>query len=129
VGVIEGLEAADVVVVGAGVIGLTIAVRLVESGRAVVVLTDREPQRTTSAAAGAMLGISGALPDDPATRWTQAATPVFDQLADDPASGVHLVHGQIVTNFADESPPWQRSCPTSVPCPPRSTAGSLAAWP
>jgi len=111
VGVIEGLEAADVVVVGAGVIGLTIAVRLVESGRAVVVLTDREPQRTTSAAAGAMLGISGALPDDPATRWTQAATPVFDQLADDPASGVHLVHGQIVTNFADESPPWATILP------------------
>jgi len=111
VGVIEGLEAADVVVIGAGVIGLTIAVRLVEFGRAVVVLTDRDPQRTTSAAAGAMLGISGTPPDDPATRWTQAATPVFDLLADDPDSGVHRVHGRIVTNFADEAPPWATILP------------------
>lgn len=108
---IKGMKAADVVVIGAGVIGLSIAVRLVETGREVVVLTDREPQRTSSAAAGAMLGISGTHPDHPATRWTEAATPVFDQLADDPASGVHRLHGLVVTNFADESPPWATNLP------------------
>lgn len=105
------MQATDVLVLGADVIGLTIAVRLVETGRAVVVLTDREPQHTTSAAAGAMLGISGTPPDHPATRLAQVATPVFDQLADDPASGVHQVHGRVVTNFADESPPWAKVLP------------------
>ncbi len=99
------------VVIGAGVIGLTIAVRLVEAGWAVMVLTDRDPQHTTSAAAGAMLGISGTSPEDAATRWTQVPTAVFDQLADDPTSGVYRLHGQILTNFADQSPPWASTLP------------------
>lgn len=107
----ERLEAADVVVIGAGVIGLTIAVKLMETGRTVTVLTDREPVHTTSAAAGAMLGISGAPPEDSATRWTEIATPIFDKLAETPASGVHHVHGRIVTNFADQSPPWATALP------------------
>lgn len=107
----SGLEANDVVVIGAGVIGLTIAVRLGEAGRTVLVLSDREPRRTTSAAAGAMLGISGTPPEDPATRWTQVATRIFDQLAEDSASGIHQVHGEIVTNFADEAPQWATVLP------------------
>lgn len=107
----DRLKAADVVVIGAGVIGLTIAVKLMETGRSVTVLTDREPVRTTSAAAGAMLGISGTPPEDPATRWTEIATPVFDGLAETPASGVHHVYGRIVTNFADQSPPWATALP------------------
>ena len=128
VGVIEGLEAADVVVIGAGVIGLTIAVRLVEFGRAVVVLTDRDPQRTTSAAAGAMLGISGTPPDDPATRWTQAATPVFDLLADDPTRACTGCTAGSSRTSLTRLRPGQRSCPISARCPSRSTAGFVAAW-
>ncbi|GAA5227521.1 FAD-dependent oxidoreductase [Paeniglutamicibacter antarcticus] len=42
-----GLGTADVVVIGAGVIGLSIAVRLLETGRSVTVLSDREPLETT----------------------------------------------------------------------------------
>lgn len=116
-------RAGDVVVVGGGVIGLTIALRLVETGRAVVVLTETEPRRTTSAAAGAMLGISGTPPDDPATRWTQVATPIFDQLADEPGSGVHHVHGRVLTNFADQAPPWARRLPDFRPLPPDEHRG------
>lgn len=101
----------DVVVIGAGVIGLTIAVQLIDTGRAVTILTDRDPLSTTSAAAGAMLGISGTPPDHPATCWTHISTPIFEELLDDPASGVHRVHGRIVTNFADESPPWATDLP------------------
>ncbi len=108
---IEDFENADVGVIGAGVIGLTIAVRLVEAGHAVVVVTDKLPRHTTSAAAGAMLGISGTPPDDPAAHWTDIATPIFDQLADDPTSGVHRVHGRVVTNFADQAPPWAKTLP------------------
>lgn len=107
----ENLKSADALVVGAGVIGLTIAVKLAESGRAVTVLTDTEPELTTSAAAGAMLGISGTPSDHPATRWTQYSTPVFEELAGDPATGVHRVHGRIVTDFADASPQWATRLP------------------
>ncbi|MGB5951861.1 MAG: FAD-dependent oxidoreductase, partial [Ornithinimicrobium sp.] len=107
----KGWKGADVLVLGAGVIGLTIAVRLIESGHGVLVLTDLDPGRTTLAAAGAMLGISGTSPDDPPTRWTQIATPIFEESADGPTSGVHRVHGQIVANFADEAPPRARVLP------------------
>ncbi len=71
-------------VIDARVIGLTLAVRLVEIERKVVVLTDTEPQQTTSAAAGGMLGISGTPPDHQATRWTAVSTPMFERLANDP---------------------------------------------
>lgn len=108
--------ASEVVVVGAGVIGLTTAVRLAEAGHGVVVLSDQEPGSTTSAAAGAMLGISGMPPDHPATRWTEVATAVFDELARDPTTGIHRVHGRIVTDFADEAPPWARSLPDFRAC-------------
>ncbi len=43
-----------VIVVGAGVIGLTCAVRLAESGHAVSVMTAVEPAGTTSAVSAAL---------------------------------------------------------------------------
>lgn len=101
----------DVVVVGAGVIGLSSAVRLAEAGHRVRVLTDRAVEDTTSVAAGAMLGISGAGPDDPLTAWTERSTPVFEALAGDPATGIHRRHGRIHVDVADELPPWARALP------------------
>lgn len=98
----------DVVVVGAGVIGLSSAIRLAEAGHRVRVLTDRAVEDTTSVAAGAMLGISGAGPDDPLTVWTERSTPVFEELAEDPATGIHRRHGRIHVDVADELPPWAR---------------------
>ncbi|WP_433782028.1 NAD(P)/FAD-dependent oxidoreductase [Actinomycetospora sp. CA-101289] len=102
---------ADVVVVGAGVIGLTSAIRLAEAGHRVRVLTDRPIDATTSVAAGAMLGISGAGPGDPLTTWTERSTAVFDELAQDPASGIRHRHGRIHVDVADEIPPWARVLP------------------
>jgi len=101
----------DVVVVGAGVIGLSSAIRLAEAGHRVQVLTDRPVAATTSVAAGAMLGISGAGPGDPLTRWTARATPVFEALAEDPATGIRRRHGRIHVDVADELPPWARELP------------------
>ncbi|MEJ2889194.1 FAD-dependent oxidoreductase [Actinomycetospora aeridis] len=105
----------DVLVVGAGVIGLTSAVRLAEAGHRVHVLTDRPVTATTSVAAGAMLGISGTGPDDPLTRWTERSTPVFTALADDPASGVRRRHGRVHVDVADDLPPWARVLPDFRP--------------
>ena len=113
----------DVQVVGAGVIGLTSAVRLAEAGHRVHVLTDRPVGATTSVAAGAMLGISGAGPDDPLTRWTGRSTPVFTALADDPATGVRRRHGRILVDVADELPPWAFELPDVRPLDADERAG------
>lgn len=114
---------ADVVVVGAGVIGLTAAILLAEAGHTVHVVTDRAPGNTTSVAAGAMLGISDTEPDDPFTRWTAVSTPVFETLAGDPATGIHHMHGRAVTDFAAENPPWAQALPDFRALTPVETRG------
>ena len=115
----------DVVVVGAGVIGLSSAIRLAEAGHRVRVLTDRAVEDTTSVAAGAMLGISGAGPDDPLTAWTERSTPVFEALAEDPATGIHRRHGRIHVDVADELPPWARALPDFRALGPDETRGRV----
>jgi D-amino-acid oxidase len=115
----------DVVVVGAGVIGLSSAIRLAEAGHRVRVLTDRAVEDTTSVAAGAMLGISGAGPDDPLTAWTERSTPVFEALADEPATGIHRRHGRIHVDVADELPPWARALPDFRALRPDETRGRV----
>jgi D-amino-acid oxidase len=119
----HAVPGAEVVVVGAGVIGLTSAIRLAEAGHRVRVLTDRPIAATTSAAAGAMLGISGAGPGDPLTTWTERSTPVFDALAENPATGIHHRHGRIHVDVADDLPPWARVLPDFRALGPHETRG------
>ena len=113
----------DVFVVGAGVIGLTTAVCLAETGRRVVVRAAEPPGRTTSAVAGAMLGLSGTGPDDPMTRWTELAATEFRRLATRPDTGVHTVRGRLVSNWGDEPPPWAAALPGYAACTADERAG------
>jgi D-amino-acid oxidase len=105
----------DLVVVGGGVAGLTTAVRAAESGLAVEVWTADPPARTTSAVAGALLGPAVGPPDDPLTRWTLASDPVFRGLAGDPSTGVRIGRGRLVSDLADEPPPWAADLPGYAP--------------
>jgi D-amino-acid oxidase len=82
----------DVVVVGAGVSGLTSAICLAEQGRRVVVRTIDEPHRTTSCAAGAIWG-PHMVAHERALDWALESLEVFRGLADDPATGVAMVDG------------------------------------
>ncbi|MDM3972903.1 FAD-dependent oxidoreductase [Mycobacterium marseillense] len=81
----------QVVVVGAGVSGLTSAICLAEAGWPVRVWADTMPTQTTSAVAGAVWA-----PPRPAERagetlrWTEHSLQVFRDLARDPDSGVLL---------------------------------------
>ncbi|MEU7901351.1 FAD-dependent oxidoreductase [Actinoplanes sp. NPDC049118] len=80
----------DVLIVGAGVSGLTTGVRLAERGLRVRVRTARGPARSTSAAAGAMWDPMHAHHPD-MKRWSRRTHEVFENL--DGVAGVKLVDG------------------------------------
>lgn len=94
----------DAVVVGAGVIGLTTAVVLAETGRSVRVLTRELPAATTSAAAGAMWGPYLVEPRDRVHTWATHSLRVFTGLAEVPGTGVRLVEGVEASRTMTEPP-------------------------
>jgi D-amino-acid oxidase len=83
----------DVLVVGSGVIGLTTAVQLAENGLAVEVRSTTEPERTTSAAAGAMWSLCLVEGRGEVLEWSRYTLERLTKLADDPNTGVRLVEG------------------------------------
>lgn len=96
---------ARVHVVGAGVVGLTCAVRLAEAGHRVDVVARDLPLETTSAVAAALWYPYLALPQDRVTRWSARSYEVFADLAADPSSGVRVLPGTEV--FAERrADPW-----------------------
>jgi D-amino-acid oxidase len=90
----------QIVVVGAGVSGLTSAICLAEAGWPVRVWAAAMPADTTSAVAGAVWA-----PPRPAERaaetldWIEHSLRVFRELADDPGSGVRLAPALAVGEF------------------------------
>jgi D-amino-acid oxidase len=88
---------ARVIVVGAGVVGLSCAIRLLEAGQRVDIVARDLPLETTSVVAAAMCFPYLAEPVDLVQRWSDRTTAVLDELADaDPEAGVRRVAGTIV---------------------------------
>jgi len=83
----------DVLVIGAGVSGLTTAICLAEAKRSVTVATADHPLRTTSAAAGAVWGPHLVGMDERVARWGSLTLARLTELAADPATGVRLATG------------------------------------
>jgi D-amino-acid oxidase len=96
----------DVMVIGAGVSGLTTAVQLAEHGYRVGVLAERPPDRTTSAVAGASWGPY--MVNDPRVlRWSEEARLTFEEIAkEDPSSGVRLTPGLEAAADGSGPPDW-----------------------
>jgi D-amino-acid oxidase len=94
----------QIVVIGAGVSGLTSGVLLAEAGWPVRVWAAAMPQQTTSAVAGAVWA-----PPRPAERaamtlgWTEHSLRVFRELAEDPATGVRLAPALTVGELAGDA--------------------------
>ncbi|MDZ5620811.1 FAD-dependent oxidoreductase [Nocardioides sp. HM23] len=110
---------ARVIVVGAGVIGLTSAVRLAEAGHRVDVLARDLPRETTSAVAAALWYPYLALPQDRVTAWAARSYEAFAALAAQPASGVRMQSGTEVFREVTPDPWWL----DAVPALRRVTAG------
>ena len=81
-----------VIVVGAGVVGLSCAVRLLEAGHRVDVVARDLPLETTASVAAAVWS-PYSLPQDHVVRWARAAYDAFAALCDDDASGVVMRTG------------------------------------
>jgi D-amino-acid oxidase len=95
----------EVLVIGAGVSGLTTALCLAEAGHGVRIRTAALPQQTTSRAAGAMWGSTFAGPADKVAGWASVSLAAFRELAGDPGSGVAIVSGTLASGGGGAPPP------------------------
>jgi D-amino-acid oxidase len=118
----------DVLVIGAGVSGLTSAVCLAEAGLRVAVHTADHPTQTTSAVAGALWLPYLVEPADRVAGWGAASLAELGTLAGDPTTGVRLVAGLVASPAAADPPPWKDAV-GAVPCPPGDLpSGYAAGW-
>jgi len=125
----------DVLVVGAGVIGLTTAICLAEAGLTVLVAAAEPPERTTSAAAGALWGPHLVGMDDRIARWSAVTRDRLAELAA-PRLGatglggiVRTARGITATASASAEPPEYAAHGTLTQCEPAEVPdGYAAAW-
>ncbi len=103
---------ARVIVVGAGVVGLTCAVRLLEQGHRVDVLARDLPLETTSAVAAALWYPYRAYPFERVTAWSAATYTELVTLAEDDRTGVVLRQGTEVLRTRTPDPWWSSAVPT-----------------
>lgn len=115
-------------VIGAGVSGLTSAICLAEAGFKVRVRTAERPQHTTSCAAGAIWG-PYLVDDDRVLRWSERTRTVLGRLAEDPASGVRMVHGLEASRHEIPPPAWATGLEAFRPSRPEELPdGYRAGW-
>jgi D-amino-acid oxidase len=101
----------DVVVVGAGVVGLSCAIRLAEHGHDVEVVAAGTGDATTSSVAAALWYPYRAAPQDAVARWSATTYDVLARLADVPSSGVRMRHGRELLRAASPDPWWVAAVP------------------
>jgi D-amino-acid oxidase len=102
---------ARVIVVGAGVVGLSCAVRLLEAGHRVDVVARDLPLETTSAVAAALWYPYRALPFERVTAWSQVSYGELGRLAADESTGVRMLSGTEVHRVRTPDPWWRDAVP------------------
>ena len=96
----------DVLVIGAGVSGLTTAICLAEAGLSVTIRTAARPEQTTSVAAGAIWGLVKVGPPDRVLEWGRAGLEALSKLAAEPGTGVRMAAGKEISRAALEPYYW-----------------------
>lgn len=105
-------SAPRVTVVGAGVVGLTCALRLAEAGLPVRVVARDRLNATTSSVAAAMWFPYRAYPYDRVLTWAQVGYDEFVRLAvDEPGAGVVMRHGVELRRDDGPEPWWAAAVP------------------
>ena len=109
-------DMARVIVVGAGVVGLSCAVRLLERGHQVSVVARDLPLETTSATAAALWYPYRAYPFERVTAWAAATLTELAMLAEVDGTGISMVPGTEVLRTGTGALPWWASAvPSLVP--------------
>jgi D-amino-acid oxidase len=103
---------ARVIVVGAGVVGLSCAVRLLEAGHTVDVVARDLPLETTSAVAAALWYPYRAYPYERVTAWSRRTYDELETLADVEGAGVRMLHGTELHRTRMADPWWRDAVPT-----------------
>lgn len=99
------------VVVGAGVTGLSTAIRIQERGLSVTIVSDRHPLETTSAVAAALWYPYLAAPREKVLRWGARTLEIFTELAKDPATGILMRTGYELHRAETGYPWWADAVP------------------
>jgi D-amino-acid oxidase len=107
---------AEAVVVGCGVIGLTAAITLREAGFDVRIVAAELPPATTSSVAAAIWYPYKAYPEDRVLSWGRRAYGVFEELSDDPKSGVLMREGVEIYRQTAPDPWWAEAVPRVRRC-------------
>ncbi|MCH1881759.1 FAD-dependent oxidoreductase [Agrococcus sp. ARC_14] len=113
-----------IAVVGAGVIGLSIAHELAAAGSDVTVLTDAEPLETTSAVAGAVWFPYAAEHSPAVDAMLGASLRRFRAVADDPDAGVDIRSGIIIERTPTPDRAWTAWAEASPADPSELPAGA-----
>jgi D-amino-acid oxidase len=119
----NGAKMTDVLVVGAGVIGLTTAVCLAEAGASVTIWAKEGPLASTSAAARG-LWVPG-YTSERELRWSLVSFQEFSTLLDDPAAGVRMRRGLGVTDLFDQPQEFHNHLPELEVVAPEDLSGGF----
>jgi len=102
-----------VIVVGAGVIGLSCAVRLLEAGHRVDVVGRDLPLETTSSVAAAVWS-PYSRPQEHVVRWARTAYDAFAELCDDDSAGVVMRTGTELFRAGGDDLWWRDALPAGA---------------
>ena len=102
------------VVIGAGIIGLTTALRLQDAGLRVVIVSADDPETTTSVLATAMVGPTFGLSGPRAAGWEAETVELLMANREDP--GVHLLRGRLIAVPEGFIPPSAQQLPGFALC-------------
>jgi D-amino-acid oxidase len=118
----------EILVIGAGVIGLTSAVCLADAGLPVRLRTALPPEQSTSRVAGALWASSLAEPVADVRRWASESLREFRALANTSDTGVRIARGRLASRRSAEPPSPARFPGVEFDARDRAPNGFLAAY-